>query len=295
MIMNPRSTVLLILLSALVATRAPAQEFPAGWTPTASDCQKAADSLVAGARDPADWGFISMSQCVTNGPAAIATAIRNAGVRSVTDTLYFANLLTVAGSVQDMSVLTEAMSLAENKAAPLAARLFALMVMQAQHRPASDLTGGGGWAGLLADRPGSYCRTGAIVHTQYSFTTSMAADFKQRIAASADRIASDATDRAVMRHLARCMRLTLRRAVPEVVPPELLQFEYLCGTRFTATNSSPKGARLRYEVEGTSEAGDLIVKASGSALLITEKTGTVRFLQNGVLVASVANGGTTCP
>jgi hypothetical protein len=293
--MNRRRIVVLILLSAVAATRAPAQEFPTGWTPTASDCQRAADSLVAGARDPADWGFISMSQCVTTGPAAIATAIRNAGVRSVTDTLYLSNLFTVAGDVQHISVLTEAISLAESKAAPLAARLFGLMVMQAQHQPASDVTGGGGWAGLLADRPGSYCRTGAIVHTAYSTTTPMAADFKQRVATSADRIASDGSDRAVMRHLARCIRLTLRRAVPETVPAEALRFEYVCGTRFTAINSAPKGARLRYEVEGTNDAGDLVVKANGSALLITERTGTTRFLQNGVLLATVANAGTPCP
>lgn len=295
--MSDRVSMRPILVAALVLFSPGvigAQIIPTGWTPSAADCQKAADSLTAGSRNADTWGYVSSNACRTVGPTAIATAIRNVRVGSVADTLYLSNLFTVAGDVQVLSVLDEAITLAESKPAPVAARAFGLMLMLNHHRYSTDIMGDRGWNGLLADR-GPRCQLDWMAHGGYSTAEPMPSDFRQRIAGSADRIAADAADSPVMRHLASCVRLTLRRDVPEVIAAELLQLEYVCGSEFRVRNSGAKTARLRFEVEGTADTGDLVVPGNGSAEFLTRTVGTVRLLQNGVLVRSLANPGTVCP
>jgi hypothetical protein len=279
-----------LALALLGANTAHAQSAP-GWTPSAADCQRAADSLTAGSRNARAWGFIS--SCGATGATALATAIRNVRSGSVVDTTYLTKVLAAARRVQAGAVLDEAIALAESKTSPPAARAFALMIMLAQHQPTAEMRGEG-WSTLLTVPRGAYCRLSYGGGGSYNTMLAMPADYLQRIASSADRVADDPADSPVARGLARCVRLTLRQKVPETVAPELLQLEYVCGTKFRARNAAAKPAQLRYEVEGTTETGAVVVPASASAAFITENTGTVRLFQNATLIASAPNDGTQC-
>jgi hypothetical protein len=289
-----RLTSISLLALALLGAEAATAQVPVKWQPSASDCQAAGDSLRAGVPRLESWEFIGSRACGATGIAAIATAIQNLRVRSVSDTNYLASLFAVVGSVREMTVLTEAIALAEAKSAPLAARVFGLMVMLTQHRQGSDLMGELGWAQLLSTPRGDDCRFGVAGHGGYTQALPMASDFLQRIAASADRIADDPTDNAVIRDLATCLRLTLVKEVPPAVATEQIQLEYVCGTVFRVRNNAAKEARLRYEVEATTEVGDLFVHENSAVEFIAEQKGTVRLLQNGVVIRSVPNGDTVC-
>jgi len=257
------------------------------WSPSASECQRAADSLSAGARDASLWSFAN--NCGQAGASAVAIAIANA--HSEADTTYLGELLPVATSFQHPGILNAALGLASDRNATLAARLFALLVVGGEFGPLFDLPQAGGWLGL-ASSP----RCDAFVSPQsYTSTFAMPAGYASGIADSTEKLAGDATDLAQVRALAGCLRTLLTAQVPQKVPAALLQLQYLCRKEFRVTSSATRIARLSITVDGWPDAIGIVVPANGAITFTAPVAGTVRLYQGASLIGTAENANATCP
>jgi hypothetical protein len=128
---------------------------------------------------------------------------------------------------------------------------------------------------------------------EYSFIGYLPPNFPQQAAATLDSVALRPGENAVIRDIAACARLGIR-SVPLTVPASSIAVTYTCGTRFNVTNSSLRGAMLRYRLQGTTDEWGLSVPAGGSKMIIATKSGTIEILQGADVVATSKNGRTGC-
>jgi galactose oxidase len=84
------------------------------------------------------------------------------------------------------------------------------------------------------------------------------------------------------------------------VDPTQITLAYTCGNYFRVRNANWAVAPLSYTVQQTGEQGTLTVASRSQAYkynetyLLTRTTGTLQLSSAGIVVATVANGGTTC-
>ena len=285
-----RMCVLVCVLS-LAAPQIGGAQVSGSWSPTPADCQMATDSLGAASPNFAAWTYLN--QCGASGAAALATGIAQA--RLQTDTTYLDALLATARVMQDSSILISSLSLAEDAGATVAARALALDLVLAEYKPTHELLGAGGWSDLISTPRGSNCGLSYFAEGDYAYIGAMPANMAQRIADAADTITNITSNPQVIRDLASCVRRALLSVVPVTVPASALQFTYVCGNKFRASNTSTKPAQLTYDVVGQTGSFGLAVPAGGSASFITAASGDLRVYQWGQLLVTITNGNSLCP
>jgi hypothetical protein len=274
-----------IIVAALVSVSASAS------AQTAQECQAGIDSLAAGARNPRYWSYIG--GCGNAGMAAIAT--RLSGSAGETDTLYLDALMATASDVRDSAVFRAARTLVANGGATVASRLAGLNVLASQRTPGMDFILTIGWAASLATPRGNDCHLGGGTYI-YGHETALPSDYLGQMAATLDTVSYlRPSENAIVRDAATCVRLLIRNQVPLTVPASAITLTYVCGTTFTASNSSNRVASLQFRLKDTTDTRALTIPAGGSRSFFTPRSGVVEVLQNNVVIASAKNSGKACP
>ena len=279
-----------LLVAVLAAMTSPSTSW-AQTTPTSQQCSAGIDSLAAGARPGEHWQHLA--GCGSAGVAALKGAIASATAE--TDTLYLMDLMYAAGAVRDTGLFRVTRALASDASASVAARLAGINLLVNQHRMGVDLIGRPGWqTSVSIPRSGNCVFSGESMQPLYQ--TTLPGDYAQQIAATLDTIGIIRPgENAVVRDFASCARRLLAGDVPLTVPASAITLTHVCGTTFSAANSSARPADLKARLAGTIDEWRIHVPANGTRQFFMSRAGTVELLQGTTVIATARNAGKGCP
>jgi hypothetical protein len=227
------------------------------------------------------------------GASAVASALSGAGAETDTDYLLF--LSQVAGLNRDPEIFDAASSLLVDATATVPARVTALLVLGWQLDESLGVDLRIPWADLSTTAVGDNCPFTSAWPAYYNSRRQLPADSLQRFADAVDHVRRDSTENPVLRDLAQCARDRFRHIVPVTVDPALLRLTYVCGDRFRVENLSDEPVTVVFRVDETNDEGGFGVMPGANRVFTTFNAGTLRLFYRRHQIATVHNGGTTCP
>lgn len=284
-------TIMIRMLAAAIAVTAPqiAKAQILGPPITEAQCAAAISELNAG-QSAAPWDIVG--QCGEAGTAAVAAALRAA--RSNTDSSYLKRLKTVASSIRHPDILLASREVALDNTAGVGARAISLLILLAQYDNSLDLPFTLSWIEFTTVPMKSACRLYNTEDALYAQQAAMPTDYLTTIASTADQIAHNGTESAVLRDFASCVRTSVSHKVPRTVSPSDLTVTYVCGNKFHIRNSSYNHAMAKYRVENTTLTEDIAIPENGSVDVWTNTPGALIVSIGGTNLSPVANGATAC-
>lgn len=225
------------------------------------------------------------TRCGAEGGQALAELVGRFATES--DTARLRTLETVLTDIEDASVFGAVLRVAADPSATPRARVFALMTLLSIHSPLT----------YVADRTNFplsgplRCQSSGLGGPLPMKGAPLPPDYRQQAHRVAKAVEQDASAPAQVRGAARCLRQHL---LVREVDPQKIRLTYVCGRKFQIRNDNPDGAWLNYEVEHSSEEGELEVP-SGALDFVADEPGTLRLFYEGQLVATEPNRGSTCP
>ena len=278
-----------VVATCLISTLGAAQTPPMPPVSPA-DCLYAAQSLGQGSLEI--WRWARISECGPTGASALASAI--AGAHAQSDVNFLRTLLLTGNRVRDAGVSQASVALAADRSGSIAARMVGMLVAVAQ-RDAGTTLDMPSWTQATTVPMGDACRvTRPRDDSQWLTDLGAQAGSVETTAATLSRISVDATEPAVLRDLARCLR-GLWSDVPQVIDPALITFDYVCGTKYRIENGNPHPVVLEFRLSHGPESGEITVPANGQALLNTHHDHGLEIFYGGGKVGGALNGGTPCP
>ncbi|HEX6049072.1 MAG TPA: hypothetical protein VFZ21_07385 [Gemmatimonadaceae bacterium] len=253
---------------------------------SAQECARQAAAI--GPRDPTArlWG--RLADCGAMGGTALANAL--GGAHWPVDTTYLRSLVAVGSRIQDPTLLSTALRVAEDRSAGDLPRIAAMLIALAQIDNHRVLPIGVTWP------HGSSCRFGYDPHARYGSTTPLPSNAAAQMGSRLDGIifATPPNSQAVT-EAATCVREALMVEAPESVDPAQITLAYVCGNTFRVVNASRRWIDVSYAVSSSNEKGDLEVGPSSSEEFEVDIKGSVLLVYLGRTIRQVANGGTPCP
>jgi hypothetical protein len=204
------------------------------------------------------------------------------------------DLMYAAGAVRDTGLFRVTRALASDASASVAARLAGINLLVNEYRMGVDLIGRPGWqASISTPRSGNCVLSGESMEALYQ--TTLPEDYAQQIAATLDTIGIFRTgENVVVRDFAACARRLLAGEVPLTVPESAMTLTYVCGTTFSAANSSSRPADLKARLVGATDEWPIHVPPNGSRKFFMSAAGTVELLQGTTVIATARNAGKGC-
>jgi hypothetical protein len=184
----------------------------------------------------------------------------------------------------------------QDKGATSEARIVALLTGLAQHdlalRPGlSDPV-----RGVITGGQSSRCPIAlGMVVGDYRSQTPLPKDYLERLTAAIERTSEDSDAQESVRAIARCARSMLTNVAPVRVPAASIRMEYSCEKRFRIVNDSGEWINVTWRIPASGDHGDLVVKPKGRLEFTTRKTGEVKLIYQGAVVATQKNEGRKCP
>jgi hypothetical protein len=259
---------------------------------TAQECSRQANAI--GPADRTALGWSRLADCGTTGGTALAGALTAA--RASADSIYLHSLLAVGSRIQDPTLLSTALTVAEDRSAGDAARIMAMLIALAQIDNHNELSFRVTWDQTVRVPWGMSCRLTSDLDAQYGSRTALPSNAASQMGVRLDGIvfATPPNSHAVI-DVAKCVRAALVAQTPDSVDPAQITLAYVCGNTFRVTNTSPKWIDVSYAVSHSNEKGDLEVAPNSSEDFEVDIKDTVMLIYLGQTIRQVANAGTSCP
>ena len=285
-------TIMIRMLAAVIVVTAPqiakAQTISAPPI-TDAQCAAAVSDLNAG-QTTGQWDILG--QCGEAGTAAVVAALRAA--RSNTDSSYLKRLKTLASSIRHPDMLLASQEVALDNTAGVGARAISLLILLAQYDNSLVLPFNLSWTKFTTVPMKSACRLYHAEDAQYAQQVAMQSDYLTTVASTADQIAHNGTEPAVLRDLASCVRTSVSNKVPRTVSPTDLTVTYVCGNKFHIANASYNAALVKYRLQTATQTKDVSIAAGGSVDVWTNTAGALIVSIDGTELPPVQNGATAC-
>lgn len=255
-----------------------------------TDCANAVQALGAGDRNADLWAFLH--RCGVAGATALGNAISSS--YQETDVAYLQALHSSAGLIRDPEILNAATEVVRYSPSSRQARAAALITVARQLNEALARDPRVSWSLLMTGTP-TMCPVGAGGFIGYSSTRQLSADSVATVSQALDQLSGEASAPTALREMARCVRRRLADIVPITFETGLLRVTHQCGNYWRFDNYSDRPARVRYEVVGTGEVGELSIRPQEHQTISVDTNNSVRLLYNGVLIMTAGNGWNPCP
>jgi hypothetical protein len=211
-----------------------------------------------------------------------------AGSATRTDSVYLGALIQYAHIIRDPRIFEAALALAVRPDAAPAARVAGLVLAATQVDPRMEFRGDG--VGALFSVPmNEDCRQVEFSHLEPPLLPTpdmlrpvdngVPPDAGPRLREIAEMLRGDASEGLLLRRAASCVALAAGDAPNRPVSADAISTAYDCKEdEITVQNRSSQPIEIGWRVEGTSEAGFLIIPAGGSGTFWTDAAGPVLLL-----------------
>jgi hypothetical protein len=283
------AAVIALLLAGLLGSDLPAQTIT-GPPPSAEECAAAASALANGARDGSGWE--RLPACGAAGGTAMAGAFRAA--RQETNAGYLEALYAGMSSIRDPAVLSASIEVMRDDAASSRARATAVLIAYSQYQDGLAPSIGTSFGDVISGRDPHRCPLVPTSHVGWQSQSPLPADYLQQLASALDQVSKSSTAPGVVRRFARCARRSMSDDVPLTVPSSFIRLSYTCDNEFRVRNQGDEWVDVSWQVEGTSNRGDLAVPPQGEVPFTADVQGLTQLYYQGSLLQSKANPGTPC-
>ena len=271
---------LFVALSLLLATatHARAQEVSGWFSP--AQCAELANA-VRGKRlfapdDTANFAWLKLPGCV-DAPKVAADVIRTPVVKRETDPERIRQFFALFGSVRSPDLFAAFKAVVDDGDSSTPMKLASLRALGSMRLPRMEWYSGG-----VAQLTSQYCsrrfRSTVEKGSEDALPRNYVGELIEFMSAQEKRASNDIQ----VRVQAHCWRIALEQTLPP--DSRKIALKHLCGSRFRVTNGNSVDVMTNYDVEGTTEHGNLIVPPNGSSRLVVFADGNVRLFFAGTLI-----------